>query len=495
MLARLLTRVSRRHIARRDTPLGQRHVLTRPKNTINTVTSRFNASVSSAQAGLGDERFIPPADRPRIDQVKLKHAAATPIHNETAVDVMIDGGAHGFPAVLLRDLCSCPLCIDKSTRQKLFVTADIPLNIQATNCVSGPENVYISWNVDVTGYDIAHKTEIPLEKLRNIIRYGNPVRPSSAIGHLPPKVYWSCEMYSSTSRDIEYESYMHDDNVLLAALRQIHTHGLLYIKLVPEDEISVEAIAERIGPVKTTFYGRTWDVRSVPEAKNVAYTAQNLGFHMDLLYMEQPPHIQLLHCIRSSSAGGASLFADSFRAVKNLYDHQPEEFRTLSEVKAAYHYDHPGSQYYHQFRSVVEQEPQYHNHFAAHTLDQINPMDSVSSVAWSPPFQAPFALNGDVLANAGKAAFGKLPRNEVLGQDVKRWHKAAQTFNNYIHQPDSIYERLMKPGECVIFDNRRVLHARRAFHVGDAGKERWLRGAYIDKDPYMSKLRILNQQN
>jgi hypothetical protein len=35
------------------------------------------------------------------------------------------------------------------------------------------------------------------------------------------------------------------------------------------------------------------------------------------------------------------------------------------------------------------------------------------------------------------------------------------------------------------------LHARKAFEVADAGKERWLRGAYLDKDPFVSKLRVL----
>ena len=49
----------------------------------------------------------------------------------------------------------------------------------------------------------------------------------------------------------------------------------------------------------------------------------------------------------------------------------------------------------------------------------------------------------------------------------------------------------MGPGECVIFDNRRVLHARKRFEVGDLGKERWLRGAYLDKDPFVSRMRVL----
>jgi hypothetical protein len=74
---------------------------------------------------------------------------------------------------------------------------------------------------------------------------------------------------------------------------------------------------------------------------------------------------------------------------------------------------------------------------------------------------------------------------------VRVWHQAARKFNDIIHKKENIHERMMKPGECVLFDNRRVLHARKAFEVADAGKERWLRGAYLDKDPFVSKLRVL----
>jgi hypothetical protein len=50
------------------------------------------------------------------------------------------------------------------------------------------------------------------------------------------------------------------------------------------------------------------------------------------------------------------------------------------------------------------------------------------------------------------------------------------------------HEQLMKLGECVIPGNERMLHACKTFQVADAGKERWPRGAYVDKDPFMSNL-------
>src|SRR6201999_1481851 len=99
--------------------------------------------------------------------------------------------------------------------------------------------------------------------------------------------------------------------------------------------------------------------------------------------------------------------------------------------------------------------------------------DYLQAVNWSPPFQAPFA------AHSVRKQTKSLPL-EMVGQKFESWRAAAQIFSSLIHRPNGIYERLMKPGECVIFDNRRVLHARKAFEVGDAGKERWLRGAYLD---------------
>jgi alpha-ketoglutarate-dependent taurine dioxygenase len=54
-----------------------------------------------------------------------------------------------------------------------------------------------------------------------------------------------------------------------------------------------------------------------------------------------------------------------------------------------------------------------------------------------------------------------------------------------------MFEYRMEEGDCVIFDNRRVLHARRAFEA-DKG-ERWLKGAYLDRDVYASKLSVLEE--
>ncbi|KJX95253.1 hypothetical protein TI39_contig4125g00002 [Zymoseptoria brevis] len=420
----------------------------------------------------------------------------------TSIPLTIDGQEHPFNPILLRDLCSCPLCIDQSTRQKLFYSADIPADIQVTETYVRHGHFRFRWSVDAPGYGNDHVSSIPIEALKRLVRTGMLDR---AAPELPTRQYWTAETFDQETSDFSFDTYMKDDKALLKALRQLYTYGLMFVSGVPDDETSVEQLAARIGPLKTTFYGRTWDVRSVPDAKNVAYTAQNLGFHMDLMYMKQPPHLQLLHCIRSSSAGGASLFTDSFKAVEDLARTDLDSMATLSKVHIDYHYDHPGSQYYHRRRPVIEQRPLQRGRRTWPTYEALQrdpgvpddgtkteaallePMDFVASVAWSPPFQAPPRLQGFSPAIPVSAP-------QLLSHRYNGWHEAARKFNQLIHRPKGIYERLMKPGECVIFDNRRVLHARSAFEVGDVGKERWLRGAYIDEDPFLSKLHVMGRQ-
>ncbi|KAI5370263.1 Putative TauD/TfdA-like domain, gamma-butyrobetaine hydroxylase-like, GBBH-like domain superfamily [Septoria linicola] len=426
------------------------------------------------------------------------------VRNWHDVNVTVNGNAHSLAAVALRDLCACPQCVDPSTKQKLFYTPDIPKQIEADTVSQGSNSVTITWKNDVPGYGSDHNTEIPLDMLQRILETGQP----EIVLPVLRRSLWDASTYAKETEDFTYDSYMQDDSVLLKAAKQLHTHGLMFVKNVPESEESVVNLAERIGPLKTTFYGKTWDVRSVPDAKNVAYTSQNLGFHMDLMYMEQPPHLQLLHCIRSSSAGGASLFCDSFKTVQEIADSDEGTFAALANFPAQFHYDHPGENYYHQSRTVIEQKPvqgrtiNFPNWTALlnarrkspdiQWTQDLNVMDFVSSVAWSPPFQGPFRLRGDP-RNADSTPNPELA-GEAYNRSVTRWHRAASKFNKLIHREDHIHERLMKPGECVMFDNRRVLHARRAFDVGDVGKERWLKGAYIDQDPYLSKLKILREK-
>lgn len=231
-----------------------------------------------------------------------------------------------------------------------------------------------------------------------------------------------------------------------------------------------------------------------------------MGFHTDLLYFQQPPHIQLLHCIQSASSGGASVFADAFKAAVDLFHSDTDAFNTLATLPVNYHYNHPDSNVYHTTKPVIDLSPlRIGNTVHTNFQDYLNALECrhagdtgvewqtamlvecLQKINWGPPFLAPFSNHEPPMSPENSAL-------SALNGKTDEWHRAASKFNALLQRPEYLYERKMNPGECVLFDNTRTLHSRRAFDMADVGKPRWLRGTYVDKDPYLSKLRVLQNQ-
>ncbi|KAF2281335.1 Clavaminate synthase-like protein [Westerdykella ornata] len=385
------------------------------------------------------------------------------------VAVNIDGASRVFDTVFLRDSCACPRCVDPHSRQKLFQTSDIPANLEAScRTVEDADKgvmVEVEWHNDVPGYGPEHRTRHSIDWLRRALNTEVELR--SGVRH-DERVLWDRQRITKDNKWVDYNEYMSQDEALFSALLHLHRYGLLFLRNVPESEESVVQIASRIGNLKDTLYGRTWDVKSKPHAENIAYTQQFLGLHMDLLYTSNPPHLQLLHSLRARAPRGESFFSDSFHAAHQLHARSPFHFRTLCTFPVTYHYHHPPNHHYHFTRPTIELHP-YPKYSEPSNL-------AIRNVNWSPPFQAPFEAR---IGGENHAA-------------LRNYLAAARAFEKLLSAEENLYEYRLEEGECVVFDNRRVLHARRAF---DAAKgERWLKGAYVDDDVFFSRLRVLQER-
>lgn len=113
-----------------------------------------------------------------------------------------------------------------------------------------------------------------------------------------------------------------------------------------------------------------------------------------------------------------------------------------------------------------------------------------TAVNWSPPFQAPTRLLGLPGAH----------RKERLRRETQ-FYEAMHIYESLIEKESVQYEYTMQEGDLMLFDNRRVLHARRAFRdmtqderretgisVRDGEPSRWLKGCYIDGEAVWDKL-------
>lgn len=174
---------------------------------------------------------------------------------------------------------------------------------------------------------------------------------------------------------------------------------------------------------------------------------------MDLLYYNSPPGLQFLHCLRNSVSGGSSIFVDSFRVATLLRMRSPVAFTTLTTQPVQFHYLNDNKHFYFSRPTIVP------DHTDPHGL-------AIDHINYAPPFQAPFEV-------------------ETTGKNKSNWRRFISAFKGFAEiseREDMRFEETLKEGECVVFNNRRVLHARRAFDT-ESG-ERWLKGTYVDWDDF-----------
>ena len=183
-----------------------------------------------------------------------------------------------FSAIYLRDCCSCDRCVDPSTTQKTFETADIPPSIRPKSMVVQDDgSIHIAWEPDLPGFE-DHVSVYDSSFGRRNNSHESRLKATSTLPYRT--IMWNRNSMSQYQMNVNYNSYMTSPTTLHSCFRQLQLYGLLFIHSIPSSTDAVTRIAERIGPLKNTLYGSTWDVRSVPSAKNVAYTSSHLGFHM-----------------------------------------------------------------------------------------------------------------------------------------------------------------------------------------------------------------------
>lgn len=231
-------------------------------------------------------------------------------------------------------------------------------------------------------------------------------------------------------------------------LAAVARDGIALVTGSPVTPETVCAIAETFGFVRETNYGRLFDVRSVEKPTNLAFTAAGLMVHTDNPYRDPVPGLQLLHCLENETDGGGSLFVDGFQAAERLRREDPDAFRILSATWLPFRF-----------------------HDATVDLQARAPMITLDD-------------RGRVITiryNNRSIAPADLP-----AENLPAFYRAYRAFSHLLRHPEVEVTLRLAPGDCVVFDNMRVLHGRKGFTPG----RRWLQGCYADKDALFGRLRL-----
>jgi len=253
---------------------------------------------------------------------------------------------------------------------------------------------------------------------------------------------------------INYKTAKSNKKLLINWLKSLNSFGFAKINGCEKKTGTVIKIAKLFGYVRETNYGKFFDVRSKINAVNLAYTNLGLQAHTDNPYRNPVPTIQILHCIKNSTKGGATKVIDGFKAALRLKKENKKYFDLLSK-----------------YRSQFEFKEKNNVH-----LKSRFPMISLSTDG---------ELIGIYFNNRSIGPITDVPYSLMLD-----YYKAYRKFSNIIDDPKMAIKFKLKPGQCFIVDNSRVLHARTAYY---GSGNRWLQGCYADKDGLLSS--ILSQKN
>ncbi len=351
-----------------------------------------------------------------------------------------DGLSAEFPYVWLRDNCPCPACKHPEAWERLADNVTLDLDV-------APADVDCDERLDVTWRD-GHRTSLSAEWLRS----NRPGKAARGERREQPSLWTSA--IASAPPTIHLDEIDAGADGMRRWLTMIRDYGFAIVKGVPARVGAVVELAERIAFVQETHFGREFQVISKPNPENLAYTAHKLTAHTDVVNRRNLPGLQFLHCIEFAATGGESILVDGFEAARRLREQHPGHHELLATVEVPYVF--------------VDDHHDVRNHQRVITLDADG---HHTEVRFHP------ALLGAV---------------DLDPELVEPFYAAWQAFGRILRSPELEYVFKMQPGDCQVFDNRRVLHARAEFDPNSG--PRHLQGTYVERDDFLSRLRVLERK-
>lgn len=351
------------------------------------------------------------------------------------------GVRRALPAIWLRHNCPCAACLH-ANGQRLVDLLDIPEDIAPRAAQLAADGaLHVEWAGD------GHLSRYGADWLAAHCR----PQGGAPVGRRPP-LHWGAELAGRIPR-ADWEEVVRSPAAERRALQAIVDYGFLILSNVPTTSGAVVEVGNRLGHVRVTNYGRHFDVRSVPNPNNLAYTAVALGVHTDNPYRDPTPGLQLLHCLEADAPGGDTILVDGFKAAEDLRAEDATAFSLLSWLPVDFRFADATAD----LRSRVP-------------VISVDSDGRVTAVHFNNRSMAPLDAPDDM---------------------IEPWYAAYRRFAALLRRPEAELALRLAPGDLMVMNNIRTLHGRTAFDPS-AGR-RHLQGCYVDLDGLESRLRVLSR--
>lgn len=348
-----------------------------------------------------------------------------------------DGSASRFHYLWLRD--NDPSSRHATTRHRLVETSSIPPDVRPSSGFVDESGLHLTWADD------GHVSTYEAEWLAANDYSSGTRRVGSTV------TLWDASMRSQIP-DASYEAVLEDLSARRDFLRGFMRFGVGLLRGVQTVPGTVLDVAAQFGEVRTTSWGRLFDVVSMVDANSVAYTNLGLVAHTDEAYRDPVPTVQLQHFLVADATGGESTLADGFRIAADIRRDDPAAFELLASTVLHFHFADATSEH-------VNDKP----------VIELDPDGVVRCIRFSNHSAAPFLLPFDAM---------------------KPYYRAYQLFGAMRESMTYQLTIPMAAGDLYMIDNRRVLHGRTPFSGNGA---RHLQSCYIERDELVSRLTVASR--
>ena len=357
-----------------------------------------------------------------------------------------DGYRSRYLYYWLRENCHCPNCTHQEAWERIVDFMTIPLDITPASFSTDARGLHITWPGHGTACDGTFYSWDWLNRHR--------CEKAARLARKKRRTAWTAAEFDKQSVSVDYDGIMNSDEDLLELLEHIDDTGVAIVTDVPVENLAVVGLAERVAFLEESHFGRYFDVESKPNPENLAYTPQALYPHNDLPSRRHLPGIQFLHCLHNDARGGESILVDSIASARKLQQMDRSAFNLLSTLKVTF--------------SSIDDDWHIINRGTIIEVDE----------------------DGDIIGTRlHPALLGPVDIEPELQAEFYRAHRA---FLGIATSTEKQFKFRLNQGDCQVFDNARIMHARSAFDPNSG--YRHLQGCYVCRDDLQSRLEVLRRK-
>ncbi len=338
----------------------------------------------------------------------------------------------------LRERVNGDRFVDKGTQQRLFDPTELEENIEIVSLNISNDCLEITFN------DGIH-TKL---SIKNILKEFTNINDVKYI----KKIKWDSSL--KDLNNFEFNKNFFENEEMYKALTNFYQYGFVIFKKVPIKDNFIVDFANSIGSIRRTNFGEFFNVKSIPNPNDLAYTSLPLAPHTDNPYRNPVPCIQILHCIENEVSGGLSTLVDGFTVTEQLKKDFPNYYKILTEIKVRFQFIDQ--------KVVLEDWAE---------MIQLDELGDFKQVRFSP-----------------RLDFVPLMDKEKL----ELYYAARKKLSELYNSNDYRIEFKLMPGDLLMMDNYRLLHGRTTYDANEGN--RFLQGCYIDYDSTEGKLKHLKRK-